>query len=287
MPVPPSAARAAILGIGTATFVRGYGLGAGAPPDDSLLRRALQRGIRYIDTAADYADSEALVGRVVREAGAGARVCTKIGASAPRAVLDRSIAALGGRADTILVHSAAGAQLEDAPAIDWLQEARAAGSVARIGASTYGADDAVRALSQPWCDTIQVEYSLLNQSVLAPAVAARRPGQEIVARSVLCKGLLTMRREAAPALASPIADTLARLDALAAGWGRPLDALAIRFALDAPGIDVVVVGVSTEQELDAAVAAAAAPPLGAADWATLASHDRSEEDVTHPERWGR
>lgn len=278
MPLPP-----AVLGIGTATFLPDYGLAPGAAPGADLLRAALAGGVRYLDTAADYGDGERAVGRLRAD---GLRVCTKIAADAAIDQVRASIDRLGRPADTILMHSAGSGQLTGAPAVAALREAKQQRLTLRTGASTYGSADAALALAQTWVDVVQVEYSILNQSVIR-AIAPARPGQEVVVRSVLCKGLLTARRSAAPRLLEGVRDALDGLDACARDWNRSIEALAIRFALDTPGIDIVLVGVSTPAELDTALAAAAAPPLTPEQWARLASFDRHDVDAAHPERWSQ
>jgi aryl-alcohol dehydrogenase-like predicted oxidoreductase len=64
-----------------------------------------------------------------------------------------------------------------------------------------------------------------------------------------------------------------------------MPSVAIRFALDTPGVDVVLVGVSTVEELDAALDAWRRAPLTAAQRSLLMDLDRSALDVVHPERW--
>ena len=275
----------ATLGLGTATFLASYGLAAGPPPGDELVRAAFRAGIRYYDTAAAYGDGEIAVGRSL--AGRDARVCTKIRVNGAMEDVRASVKHLCGAPDTILMHSAGHDQLTGASAIDALVRAKAQGLTKRIGASTYGADDALFALAQPWVDTVQIEYSILNQSVMRQIAAAKakRADQELIARSVLCKGLLTSRREAARDLAAPLEDALNETERCARDWNHTMESLAIRFALDTPGIDVVLVGVSTEAELTVAVRAARREPLSAEQWQALAALDRSALDATHPERW--
>jgi aryl-alcohol dehydrogenase-like predicted oxidoreductase len=121
---------------------------------------------------------------------------------------------------------------------------------------------------------------------VVPALnAARRVGQEIVVRSVLCKGLLTDRRRCAQHLDGAVAVKLDGLDARAEQWGYSLPELAIRFALDTPGVDVVLVSASSVAELATAVAAAARVPLEPEQWESLAEFDCSSQDWVHPERW--
>jgi aryl-alcohol dehydrogenase-like predicted oxidoreductase len=282
------------LGFGTATFGPDYGLGATTPEIESaaaLLREAVQEGIRYVDTAAGYGMAEAVVGLVAREiADHGVRVCTKIGAQAARsggapAALRESLERLGvNRVDTVMLHSVGSAALDDAGVATALAALRERELAVRTGASTYGVPDALAAVAQPWCGAVQVEHSILNPSVVA-ALVGHAHGCEIVARSVLCKGLLSSRREHAGAFAAGLAPALEGLDRLAAEFGWSLAELAIRYALDTPGVDVAVVGISTEAELRTALAAAARPPLDADALAKLALFNRSADDAAHPERW--
>jgi aryl-alcohol dehydrogenase-like predicted oxidoreductase len=276
---PPAA-----LGIGTATFLAKYGLNAGAPPDEALLRAAIAAGVTYLDTAADYGESEGAVGRVLA---GGVRVCTKIKPAESLAAVRASVDRLGAPPDTILMHSAGRDQLASAPAIEALQAAKRSGLTKRIGASTYGSADAAFAIAQPWLDVLQVEYSILNQSVIKGLASRGATGtnQEIVVRSVMCKGLLTSRRTAVPKLVAQVQGALAGIDRCAREWDRTIETLAIRFALDTSGVDIVLVGVSGRDELEAALAAAASPRLTREQWNRLAAFDRSEADAAHPERW--
>ena len=271
----------ATLGIGTATFRPDYGNVPGRDAGERLLRAALDGGVRYLDTAADYGDGERAIGCV---AGDGVRVCTKLPAAATLDDVAASTARLGRAPDTILMHSAGAEQMAAAPIVGVLREAKARGLVQRIGASTYGVDNARHALQQPWCDAVQVEYSVLNQSVMR-GISRRASGQEIVVRSVLCRGLLTARPPQSPRLPARAQDAIDALAGYARDWNRGIEELAIRVALDTPGVDVVLVGVGTDDELEIALRAAASRPLTIGEWDRLAALDRSDEDVTHPERW--
>jgi aryl-alcohol dehydrogenase-like predicted oxidoreductase len=132
---------------------------------------------------------------------------------------------------------------------------------------------------------VQIEYSILNQSVLQGITMAKRPNQEVVVRSVLCRGLLSSNPPALPGMPSAVRSTLAKLDQLARSWAFSLSELAIRFALDSPGVDIVLVGVADQQELDAALRVADLPCLNRDQMQTLKEFDLASLDFVHPERW--
>jgi aryl-alcohol dehydrogenase-like predicted oxidoreductase len=281
-------AECAVLGLGTASFLADYGIGTGGLQDKplSLLESALTRGVSYLDTASAYGESELWIGRLPAPLRQTARVCTKLKPDELPQALGDSLQRLQlPSVDTLLVHSARERDLTDERLADGLCAARAAGQIERAGASTYGAADAVRLLQQPWCDVVQIEHSVLNPAVVPVLKHVRRPGQEVVVRSILCKGLLTPRRRLAAYLPCAAQRRLDRLEALATSWEYTLPELAVRFALDTPGVDVVVVGVSSRTELDVALSACDRPRLEASLLEALREFDCSAEDWTHPERW--
>lgn len=271
-----------------------YGIGDQAAANaDSLVRCVLASGAAYVDTAAAYGDSEGALGRARAEIDrAGIRVCTKIGAGR-RTQLDTlcdearaSAARLGGApVDTMLLHSAPLELLDREDLSTSMGRVRALQVARRTGASTYGSETARAAMTKPWCDSLQIEYSIFNQQVWRDIQSLRRPHHEIVVRSVLCKGLLTNRADDAGTLTAPIAAERRALTALAEQWGYSLPELAMRFALDTPGVDVVLVGVASEAEVQTAMTAASKPPLTPEQFARLEAFDRSDLDCVHPERW--
>jgi len=285
-----TAADRSILGLGTATFLSGYGLGpsgVGGAGRESLIHEAVKKGIMYVDTAVAYGDAESSLGELAGLLSTRrVRVCTKLVLSDLSGGLDSSLKRLGCvLVDTVLLHSAKQAELVDGSVLRAFGEMRKNKQVTHTGASTYGAEDAIVALGQPWCDVLQVEHSILNPSVVKAVVPLLRPGQELVVRSVLCKGLLTERRRHLPASFSRIVAAVDRLESVAREWGYMLPELAIRFALDTPGVNVVLVGVSNERELEMALRARDHKPLSAEQVEDLEKFDCSESDCVHPERW--
>lgn len=279
------------LGLGTANFLPGYGPTAGGSPNPALLAAGFAEGIRYVDTAAAYGGGEAALGQLADEVRSlGVRVATKI--QPPVQTRDAYTVALHlslqqlrlSAVDTVMLHSAPGALLASADVARAWSGLRSAAPATRFGASTYGVADARVAASAPWCDALQVEFSILNQSVIGALRRAGSPTCEVIVRSVLCKGLLTPAALGLT-LAPAAVDTLRALSAIAARLQMDLATMAIRFALDTPGIDVVLVGVSTLGELQAVIRAWRLPPLSARAYDEIAAFDRSSADWTHPERW--
>jgi aryl-alcohol dehydrogenase-like predicted oxidoreductase len=279
------------LGLGTAPFIAGYGLGDGARSverPEALVHACFDAGFGYVDTSADYGEVEAFLGSVAALVDARrVRVCAKVPLREWPDGVDAALRRLRApRVDTVMLHSASGEHLTRPDVAQQMLRLKVEGRTALTGASTYGIADAQCVLDQPWGDAVQVEHSILNPSVVAALASRKRATQEIVVRSVLCKGLLTARRAHAALDDRRAMAMLDALEARATAWGfASLAELAVRFALDTPAVDVVLVGIATRAELAVATSAAARPPLDARQYAALAEFDRSAEDWTHPERW--
>jgi len=255
----------------------------------SLIQKAIEEGISYIDTADGYGESQKMIGSLSELVQQSAvRLCTKINSQSLAdnpAILDKSLKLLRlNHVDTLLLHNAQQSDFLNQTLLNRFLELREQKKTSFLGVSTYGIEDALQAMSQPWCQVIQVEYSILNPSVVRSLITSKNPGQEIVVRSVLCKGLLTSRRKHA-ALSKETKAIIENLASLSEKWGYPLEELAIRFALDTEGIDIVLVGLSQPEELKTALAALNRPPLQ--DWQikSLEQFDCSAKDWSHPEKW--
>lgn len=258
---PPFAQR---LALGTAQFGLAYGLNnaAGQPSTEAVaevLATAQAAGLTLLDTAAAYGNSETRLGELAG-GNPAFEVITKLPAGPPAQVAQHLAASLGRlRRDKlygVLFH--AFKPLQDEPAA-WqaLQAARAAGQVARIGASLYHPHEAEWLLTENWdINLVQVPYNVLDQRFAAvlPRLVAR--GVEVHVRSAFLQGLLLREPAALPDFFRPLAPKLTRLRTLAAEAGVPLPALLLLFAAYAPGVARAVVGVDSVANLCENLAAA-------------------------------
>ena len=232
-----------------------------------------------LDTAANYGEAELVLASLNTTK---FRIVTKtIGlAQGVEAVVERARrSATTLRADTLLVHAVG--DLADGKLWPALQNLKGDGVFARIGISTYVADDPVALAARFKPDVIQLPFSLLDQRLLADGSLARLQelGVEIHARSLFLQGLLFMNPP--PEKLSAAAAPLARLRAtLAEADVTPLSA-ALGFVLSRSEIAVGLVGVTSVQELNEIVTAVNAP-LPALNWAEFALKD---ERILTPSRW--
>ena len=287
---------------GTVALGLPYGLARdGTPPSlmdgataGALVRRAEELGIRIFDTAPAYGESEARLGEA---AGPAARIWTKVGrhsgigpslAREVEAELALSLERLGRkRIELLQWHN----WTRDLASNEHLQECwrrlseRENGAVAMLGASTYGADDAVAAVESGLFRVVQVEYNVLNQHVVERAgELAEKRGVKLAVRSVFLQGALTEEGRTLPALPS-LENGVRRARQLAREWGMTLTELALRAALGAPGVSYVLVGIDRAEQLDDACRLARLGPLDQALRRELRQIDLAGDPAVDPRRW--
>jgi aryl-alcohol dehydrogenase-like predicted oxidoreductase len=262
----------ATLGIGTAALSVSYGapgLQRPAPrPAEArrVLLEALERGVRFVDTAPAYGESETIVGDTLADRG-DCTLATKLAippagwealSSAEtrahvRASAEASLRALRReRLDVLQIHNADERVLRRSCVVEELERLRQEGLVALIGATVYGEDAALAAIATPAIELVQIAYSALDRRperrVLPAASAA---GKAVVARSLLLRGVLSPAgRELAGAFAAlgAAADAIRR--ALGVGWDE-LAGAAVAFVATRPGVACALLGPRDERELGA------------------------------------
>lgn len=193
------------LALGTAQFGLDYGITntrGRVPADDAaaLLRQAWAGGVRIVDTAQAYGDSEEVLGATMRDTW---RIVTKTlpqrlesvdAAAVARvdAAFARSLQHLG-RVDTLLVHHARDVLVPGGEHLfSWLQEQKRQRRVSRIGVSVYDGAEIAALLGRYAIDVVQLPASIADQRLLDDGSASRlhRAGVEVHVRSLFLQGLL-------------------------------------------------------------------------------------------------
>jgi 1-deoxyxylulose-5-phosphate synthase len=285
--VPEGAAK---LVFGAAALGMSYGLprhGAGAnamlaeTDAAALVEHALALGVTAFDTAPAYGASEDRLGRSL---GARASVWTKVASGDPTSSLDTSLAKLRrARVELLQWHNWTAALARDEAWVTAWARVRRDGRARLLGATTYGASDAVAAADSGLFDVIQCEFHLLHQGVVAALADHVRRGAIVIAvRSVYLQGALTDDGRALPTL-PVLRDGVERARAAAGDIG--LTRLALRAAIEHPAIAHVLVGIDRREQLDEAVRIASGPALGAEQRERIASLDLGGDRACDPRTW--
>jgi aryl-alcohol dehydrogenase-like predicted oxidoreductase len=283
------------LSIGTAQFGSAYGVAnkTGKVSHHSvgeILTRGWTAGIRTIDTAIAYGDSESRLGDIGIK---NWRVISKI-PSIPRNcgdveswVLQSVVGSLGrlriARLYGVLLHDPR--QLLDANGsaiFAALLAAKRNGLVEKIGVSIYDPEELSDITARFSPDLVQAPFSLVDRRLISSGWLNRlnKAGIEVHARSIFLQGLLLMKTTDRPA-------KFRRWNQLWIDWQEwlefhqcsALDAC-ISFGLSHPEIARIVIGIDSPEQLDEVIAVALNP-------SALAPPDLASEDIdlVNPSRW--
>lgn len=291
----------------------GKNMWIGADDEESLraLRRAIEEGVNFLDTALGYGDghSERLVGQVAREANGTVHVATKIPPKnmvwpAPKGVAandaypadwivectERSLSNLG--LETIDVQQFHVWSDEWVDQGSW-QEAvnvlRAEGKIKNFGISINDHEpaNAVALVDSGAVSSVQVIYNIFDQSPedeLFPAV--QKAGVGVIVRVPFDEGALTGK--VTPSTEFPEGDwrnayfggdrrteVYERARSIVKDLGVSLDQLpeiALRFCLTNPAVSTVIAGMRSVRNVEANLAAASKGPLSPEEVEALRRH---------------
>ena len=264
------------LCLGTVQFGLTYGINnrSGRPEQErvfAILDRALAAGIDRLDTAAAYGEAEKVLGEYIRsrQVADKVKVVTKLRPdfldnTSKRTIsfeqaltneVQASLERLGlAQLDGYLLHSASIEQLEHAELGAAMAGIRESGLVNQVGASLYTPEQAMTALKTDWLDAVQVPYNILDRRLDQVGFFDRnsRRAQSLIVyvRSLLLQGLLMMPEQEIPSHLSGIAPHLRELDQWLAGQGIDRLTAAFGFVSSRPGVDAVVVGVDSLEQLE-------------------------------------
>lgn len=292
--------RVSALGLGCGA-VGGLMVRGSAADQERAVARALDAGITFIDTAPSYGDgrSEENLGQVLRalRPGPDVVIATKFtvdvdaGPIAEQVArsLDASLRRLGrDRVDILQLHNPIGAPAagvtggREAPAwtvlgqiVPALMAEQLDGRIGWYGITAVGEREMLDLVVDTEAfHTAQVPFNLLNPTGSGTLPRAAEHAMGVIGIRALAGGALsgsTWRHPIGMAEVAPIGTGATYDDDVAAaerfrglvdgGWAETLAEAAIRFAAFAPGASTALIGVSTLEQLEAAIAAVERGPL--------------------------
>lgn len=265
------------LCLGTAQFGLDYGVanrtGRIGPPDaEAIVARAYDSGVRYLDTAVAYGESERVLGSI---GVSGWSITSKLpvvpsGVDEVGEWVEHQVAGslrrLGvTRLHAFLLHHPAQLLEPVGPALyDGLLAARAAGRVDKIGISVYRPSELDQLLDRFPIDLIQFPYNVVDRRFADSGWLDRLSGSvELQARSIFLQGLLLMPAEERPVGFRRWKDLWTRWEEWLRREGISGVEGSLGFVMSDPRVDRAVVGVDTLdhlEELLSAVASDTGPP---------------------------
>jgi len=265
----------------------------GLPQEDSVraIRRALELGVNYVDTAPSYRNSEEVLGIALEGVPQPYVLSTKLGGrptpfdprdkAALRESVETSLRLL--RRDTIdilMIHEPDRPGQHDwwedwesfhGPALDVLDDLKQEGIIRFTGLGGTTAYELPRVMATGLYDVVLTafNYSLLwREAAIAVLPEAKKQNMGVIVGSALQQGALSRRHDAevesgAPWLSPPRRAQYRALYAYLDEIGLPLAELGYRFALSHPDVSTVLMGARSVEEVEQNVAAVAKGPLPA------------------------
>lgn len=262
-----------------------------------IVEAAWRGGVRHIDTAQSYGESEAVLGTLLRKHGLAdtARVSSKLDAgmnprdlAAVEAAIERSFERLGVRQLwCMMLHRAAWLEDWDTGLGALLLRYRNAGRIRHLGVSLMSPGEAACCLDHPHMEMFQVACNAWDRRmcVLDLFARARALGKLCCVRSIYLQGLLVMTPEQVALRLPGAREASKRWHALCLEMGMEPSALAMRFALSL-GVPLVV-GAESAEQIEQTLALTHQAPLPEAALSRLGESMDAflSEEILDPWRW--
>lgn len=267
------------VSFGTVSLGIPYGIGVNGQDDMisekdavELLKRALDEGINFFDTARAYGCSEDRIGKAFKGKRQDVVISTKCAhlygddkrlpqASVLKSLIDNSLndslsALQTDYIDVYMMHNADLNILSNQTIAQIFSEYKQKGIARAIGVSTYSTAETKKAIESGIWDIIQLPYNLMDQTQGKLFSLAEQNGVGIVVRSVLFKGILTDRgRNLHPELKA-VEDHREVYNELLNENISTLSDLATKFVLSHREVSSVLVGIDKFEYLERALAVA-------------------------------
>lgn len=259
------------LMLGTVQFGLSYGVAntKGQPSFSdvcAMLEQAYAGGVNCLDTAPAYGESEAVLGRALKETGLQDKM--HVVSKAMRQIDETaSPDEIAHTTEAEIVRSLERLQLDILPLclmhwegsfhhFDALVKAKEKGLVRHIGCSITDVTRAREVLHSGVVEAMQIPLNLLDRRLIGSAqdtdsflAEAHERGVAVFTRSAYLQGLLLMQPHAVPAHLNVVVPVLTALRELANAEQLPIEELVLRYVLSLRGVDCAVIGVDTAEQL--------------------------------------
>ncbi len=256
------------LGLGTVQFGLPYGIAnrQGQPSIEEvrqILDQAAIAGVRTLDTAPLYGDSESIIGKLLPPSHPF-EVVTKTpqfksdridrqDSSHLRKTFEQSLENLKQSFTYgLLVHQCTDLMLEGGEQLwEQMQDLKASGKVQKIGVSVYSSQDIDTILENYKIDIIQVPVNVFDQRLVSNGYlkALKKSGIEVHARSAFLQGLLLMSSADRPAFFQPLEPHFAHYQAILNTYQTTPLIACLDFLKQCPEIDRIICGVDNLNHL--------------------------------------
>lgn len=250
------------LALGTAKLgIPSYGYSNGfflADPVEFIIK-ALDRGIRCIDTAPRYGNSEELIGQALRLTEKKVSISTKVDNLVPGSgrtpglmvrSIEKSISKLNTTIDLCYLHQSDMKIISDKHVHEGIAALKNSHLVKEVGTSVYTKEELIYSLDCGVFDWVQIPVNILDTSFYR--IASKHSAQcKIAARSVFLQGVIfddeRVRKNIKQSWA--LMDFLSELRVLCSEFGVSIQELSIAYLASLSKINQIIVGTISDEKL--------------------------------------
>lgn len=234
----------------------------------SILKYAVDIGINVFDTSPDYGDSEEVLGNFLNCYNKSSIcVITKLECQHydeniwknKEEILKRikgdinlSCKKLGvSKIPIYFVHYAPYAFRDNGIVLDVLTESKYEGKIGYMGVSIYTVGELKQCIEDDRVEAVHIPFSVLDRrlSMTGLIKSAKDRGLAVFARSAYLQGLLIMEPERIPKHLGEVIRFIEKLKKIAIASGHSLKELCLKYVLSVKGIDSIVVGINSMEQI--------------------------------------
>lgn len=244
--------------LGTVQFGLTYGINntTGKPNElqvFEILKYAADNGIKMLDTASDYGNSEQLIGSFIAKNGLLFNLNTKFKGNtiSLREQVQTSLYNMNlSHISTYFFHNFVDFK-ESKQYLDQLEELKANKLISKIGISIYSNEEFAEAIITPQIDVIQFPFNLLDNINQRGALinAAKKNNKLLQVRSVFLQGLFFRGLADFPVNLNELKPYMVKIYEIAHNFNLEIEQLALAYAINQSEIDEVIIGVDSLHQL--------------------------------------
>ena len=293
------------LCLGTAQLGMHYGINnASGKPDfeesRAIIALAIKNKINAFDTAPVYGNSEEILGKCLAKHDKDKLVLiSKLPAVDWSKDLDDIIESVRDtvkktlndlnikRIPVYLFHKYDDIEKNDSLIMNELRSLRAQGLIGKIGVSIYTPEEAERALSIDDIEAIQVQFNLIDKTLLKNGFLkrAKKKGLLVFARSVFLQGLFF--KKDIPDNLKAFVPYQKEINRICGDIDLSIEELALAYALSIGYIDSVVIGAETAGQLKINIETAKKIKLTGETLKKIEKLGSAPESIINPSLWGK
>ncbi|NLD95021.1 MAG: aldo/keto reductase [Fibrobacter sp.] len=285
------------LGLGTVQFGLDYGISNTSGKTSleevrKILSLAKKSGIRLLDTAAAYGESESILGNTI-ESASDFRIVTKVKGNHDVQSNDTSISIVQQSLDKLRVTSLYGClfhSVDDLLNKDGesyykkVHKLKEDGIIQKIGVSIYNSKEIDSLLSNFDFDIVQIPINIFDQRLIQSGHLSllKKRNIEIHARSIFLQGLMFLDASKLDTFFNTAKPSIIRLNEHAALNNLTISQIALGFVKNLSEIDTMLMGVNTVEQLTRNINDYNYSIDNCFDYSAFAI---SEESILNPSKW--